>query len=81
MNDSSPNNGKCLNLKMCSFNCKGFKQSTSYISEFVNDHDVVCLSETWLWPAELSLIADSIIKMTKADETMITKSAMNDVIP
>ena len=45
-----------IDFSICTFNCKGFKQSKDYIYELVKDNDVVCLNETWLWPAELSII-------------------------
>ena len=37
----------------------------------------MCLNETWLWPAELSIIEQN----SNFNVTVFSKSAMNDVIP
>ena len=66
-----------IDFSICTFNCKGFKQSKDYIYELVKDNDVVCLNETWLWPAELSIIEQN----SNFNVTVFSKSAMNDVIP
>ena len=46
----------CSNLKVASFNCKGFFSSTVEILELCEDHDIVFLQETWLPPHRLNEI-------------------------
>ena len=47
----------CSNLKVASFNCKGFYSSTVEILELCEDHDIVFLQETWLSPQRLNEIS------------------------
>ena len=48
----------CSNLKVASFNCKGFfYSSTVEILELCEDHDIVFLQETWLPPHRLNEIS------------------------
>ena len=47
----------CSNLKVASFNCKGFYSSTVEILELCEDHDIVFLQETWMPPHRLNEIS------------------------
>ena len=71
-----------LQLKCCSFNCHGFKQSVDYISDCLAKSDVLCLTETWLRPDELHVINDSLMmhpKLTGTKLYVFAKSAMHDL--
>jgi len=41
-------------LRCVSYNCKGFKQVNTYLADLLCDCDILCLTETWLRPGELS---------------------------
>ena len=82
--DHKPN-GNCGNkgftLNCVAFNCKAFKQSSEYIAELMLECDVMCLSETWLRPGELSALnswAKTHPKLCNADYNVLAKSAMED---
>ena len=44
------------------FNCHGFKQSSDYVYRRLQQCDILCLTETWLKPAELPIIQETIRK-------------------
>ena len=72
-------------LSIACFNCKGFKASTFYIRELLNERDIICLSETWLRPGELSFIVPSLTNIPSAnslgkdDIIVFSKSGMEHV--
>ena len=72
-------------LSIACFNCKGFKASTFYIRELLDDRDILCLSETWLRPGELSFIVPSLTNIPSAnslgkeDIIVFSKSGMEHV--
>ena len=71
-----------VSITCTSFNCKGFKQATSYIKELLDQCDVLCLSETWLRPGEIPGIKvwlDSVNKHNEADYDVYAKSSMEEV--
>ena len=74
---------KCaeMTLKLCSFNCKGLKQSSDYIVDLFRKNDVLCLTETWLRPHELGLIEGILTSygFTPGTFSVFNKSSMNDV--
>ena len=43
-------------ISVCSFNCRGFKNSLHTIHELCNNHDIVLLQEHWLLPCDLALL-------------------------
>jgi len=45
-----------VNISVCSFNCRSFKNSIHAIHKLCDKHDVVLLQEHWLLPFELSLL-------------------------
>ena len=49
-------------LKTVAFNCHGLKSSLPYVKELLNDHDIVFISEHWLLPGEIKMLADSDFK-------------------
>ena len=49
-----------MNITIECFNCHGFKESIDYILTRLHSCDIMCLSETWIKPSELSLIQDTI---------------------
>jgi exonuclease III len=80
---NNSDNSDCNNaigFKICTFNCKGFKQSTEYISQLIDHNNIVCLNETWLWPAELVIIRQN-MERTDRKITVFAKSFMNDLSP
>jgi exonuclease III len=80
---NNSDNSDCNNaigFKICTFNCKGFKQSTEYISQLIDHNNIVCLNETWLWPAELVIIRQN-MERTHRKITVFAKSFMNDISP
>ena len=40
-------------LRVCVWNCRGLSQALPYIQHLAEEHDVIVLSEHWLWPYEL----------------------------
>ena len=44
----------CSILRCVSYNCKGFKQVNTYLADPLCGCDILCLTETWLRPGELS---------------------------
>jgi exonuclease III len=77
INGESPSEKDTVKLKVATYNCKGFKQSIGYIKKLVNEYDIVCLNELWLWPAEISLIE----KALDMNITAYAVSGMNNVGP
>ena len=49
-----PYNATNETFKCVHFNSKGLKQSIDYIANLLHSNDIVCLTETWLRPGELS---------------------------
>jgi hypothetical protein len=45
-------------LMVCAWNCHGFSQALQYIQHLAQEHDVLVLSEHWLWPYELHKLDD-----------------------
>jgi len=45
-----------VNISVCSFNCRSFKNSIHAIHKLCDKHDIVLLQEHWLLPFELSLL-------------------------
>ena len=44
------------NLKICTFNCKGFHSAKYEITELCSYHDIICLQEIWLDQDELEIL-------------------------
>ena len=42
------------------FNCHGFAQSSEYVINRLKSCNILCLTETWIWPHEISLVSDTI---------------------
>ena len=64
-----------------SFNCKGFSQSADYICKLLQDCDILCLTETWLWPNELDIIQCAINATFHGSDSFVVfaKSSMCDI--
>ncbi len=45
-----------IDLKLRSFNAKGFKQSSEYILDMLRHTYILCISESWIRPHEINLI-------------------------
>jgi len=43
-------------IRLCSFNCRGFKGSTADLATLAKSFDLICLQGTWLMDNELSLL-------------------------
>ena len=37
-------------------NCHGFAQSSEYVINRLNHCDILCLTETWIWPHKINLV-------------------------
>ena len=48
-----PSGAVQTSLRVCTWNCHGLMQALPYIQELAEEHDVIILSEHWLWPYEL----------------------------
>ena len=73
-------NDREITLKTECFNCHGFKQSANYITKHIKQCDFMLLSETWLWPHELTLIDKSICDSNSSDDFKVfSKSSMCNV--
>ena len=46
------------NLKICSYNCEGFKSSTDAVRDLCVNHDIILLQETWFYKDELHLLSN-----------------------
>ena len=71
-----------LKLKCISFNCKALKQNIDYIANLLTDCDILCLTETWLRPGELSgikLWLNSHLKLQNIQFHVFAKSAMEEI--
>ena len=67
-------------------NCHGFAQSSDYIISRLNTCDILCLTETWIWPHEVNLISETIhnhpkIQKSSQEYTVISKCGMHDREP
>ena len=54
-----------INLSAETLNCHGFAQSSDYIINRLDTCDILCLTETWIWPHEINLISETIHKHPK----------------
>ena len=75
-----------INITAETLNCHGFAQSSEYVINRLKSCNILCLSETWIWPHEIHLIADTIknhpsIKSSSQEYTIISKCGMNDKEP
>ena len=43
-------------IRLCTFNCRSFKNSLPAIVDLCNSHDIVLLQEHWLLPSDLGLL-------------------------
>jgi len=43
-------------FSICSFNCHSIKSSLPDIYQLCESHDIVCIQEHWLLPAELNMM-------------------------
>jgi exonuclease III len=71
-------------IKCVTLNCHGFKQSADYVTELIENNDVVCLCETWLRPNELDIIGTLISKKFSSQNSrykVFAKSSMETVDP
>ena len=62
MSTMDPEADKTHVLKTVAFNCYGLKSSLPYVKELLNDHDIVFISEHWLLPGEIKILADRDLK-------------------
>jgi len=46
-------------LSICSFNCRSIKSSLPKIYQLCESHNIVCLPEHWLLPAELNMMSQT----------------------
>jgi len=46
------------NLRICTFNCRSFKNSIIDIKNLCDTHDIVLLQEHWLLPFELGILSE-----------------------
>ena len=72
-----------IHISAETFNCHGFAQSSEYVMNRLNSCDILCLTETWIWPHEVNLISDTIrnhptIKISSQEYTVISKCGMHD---
>ena len=51
--NQSPVHIAIQNLRIAAWNCRGFPNGLPYIEHLANNHDIVIISEHWLWPFEL----------------------------
>ena len=75
-----------INLSAETLNCHGFAQSSEYIINRLNTCDILCLTETWIWPHEINLISETIhnhpkIQKSSQEYTVISKCGMHDREP
>ena len=75
-----------INLIAETFNCHGFAQSSEYVINRLNSCDILCLTETWIWPHEVNLISEIIhnspkIQNSSQEYTVISKCGMHDREP
>jgi len=70
------------NMKIVSYNCKGYKQSCDYVlNTLLKPNSIVCVTETWLRQSELGVIKESITRNPNTrnlEYTIFAKSSMND---
>ena len=64
-------------------NCHGFAQSSEYVLNRLNHCDILCLTETWIWPHEINLVSNTIhshpsVVQTSREYTVVSKCGMND---
>ena len=75
-----------MNITAETLNCHGFAQSSEYVINRLNSCDILCLTETWIWPHEINLISDTISKHptiinSSQEYTVISKCGMHDREP
>ena len=46
-------------LKLCSYNCQGYKGSIVDVKYLCQNHDVILIQEHWLMPHDLSLLQNT----------------------
>ena len=71
-----------IKLSAETFNCHGFAQSSEYVINRLKSCDILCLTETWIWPHEVNLISDTIhshpkIQNSTQEYTVISKCGMH----
>ena len=66
-----------LLLSLITLNCKGLKANGDYVRNLVASNDIVCLSETWLRPNELSVLSTMTSTLDK-NYGVFQKSSMQD---
>jgi hypothetical protein len=78
----TPAGGDTMNyafLTTETFNCHGVLQSHDYVLTLLQTCDILCLTETWLRPCELSIIDDVLNKSSLSDTFYVfSKSSMTD---
>ena len=72
-----------IHISAETFNCHGFAQSSEYVMNRLNSCNILCLTETWIWPHEVNVISDTIrnhptTKNSSQEYTVISKCGMND---
>ena len=81
-NDILKSDFKNVNIVCMSYNCHGFKQSCDYIMKQLISCDIMCLSETWLRPAEnnaIQSLVNSHPSLSKYRFAVFNKSGMDNV--
>ena len=68
-----------IDLKLKSFNAKGFKQSSEYILDMLRHIDILCISETWIRSHEINLINNIIDSIFPGIFTVYNKCGMSEV--
>ena len=66
-------------LRVTTFNCKGFKQSFTYCTAILEKCDILCLSETWLRPHKLSDINKCVQNNMNGNFDVYAKSGMLNI--
>ena len=68
-----------INQTAETFNCHGFAQSSDYIIHRLDNCDILCLTETWIWPHEVNLISETIHNHRSKSPLKNTQSSQNVV--
>ena len=75
-----------INIIAETLNCHGFAQNSEYVINRLNSCNILCLTETWIWPHEINLVSDTICnhpntKNSSQEYTVISKCGMHDREP
>ena len=68
-----------IDLKLRSFNAKGFKQSYEYILDMLCNTDILCISETWIRSHKINLIHNIVDNIFPGMFIVCNKCGMSEV--